>query len=192
MSRELVKGAKRTNYDADTRRMSFIMPDQAAAASWHAKTILFRGKRLQLLCPATIERDDITASSLPATSTGRHQLHYQLRVLLNEVEARTVQSILASSVSCAVTLVSRGCSHGAEAYDSNFLWQLSTWCYVPNDSSWLHTTQHPTRRSSSTIFVPFNAFPVFPAIRHITRVLSVVDAKALFKFSITENLLVFQ
>ena len=72
MSRELVKGAKRTNYDADTRRLTFIMPDQAAAASWHAKTIMFRGKRLQLLCPATMERDDITVPSIPATSAGRH------------------------------------------------------------------------------------------------------------------------
>ena len=33
ISRELVKGAKKTNYDAATRRLTFIMPDQAAAAS---------------------------------------------------------------------------------------------------------------------------------------------------------------
>ena len=60
MSRELVKRAKRTSYDAETRRLTFIMPDQAAAASWHPKTILFRGKRLQKMLPATPERDDIT------------------------------------------------------------------------------------------------------------------------------------
>uniref|UniRef100_M4BVA0 Uncharacterized protein n=1 Tax=Hyaloperonospora arabidopsidis (strain Emoy2) TaxID=559515 RepID=M4BVA0_HYAAE len=117
---ELVKCAKRTSYDADTRRLIFIMPDHAAAASWHAKTILFRGKRLQLLCAATMERDDITSPSLPATSAGRHQLQYQVRVLVNGVAARTIQAILASSVSCAVRSVSRGCSHGSEVYDSNF------------------------------------------------------------------------
>ena len=87
MSRKLVQGAKRTSYEADTRRLTFIMPDQAAAASWHAKTILFRGKRLHILCSATIERDDITAPLLPATSIGRHQLHYQVRFLVNGVAA---------------------------------------------------------------------------------------------------------
>ena len=120
MSRELVKGAKRTSYDADTRRLTFIMPDQAAAASWHAKTILFRGKRLQVLCPVTIERDDITASLLPATSPGRHQLHYQVRVLVKGVAASIVQAILESSVSYAVISVTRGCTHVSEVYDSNF------------------------------------------------------------------------
>ena len=60
ISRELIKGAKQTSYDANTRRLTFIMPDQAAAASWHPKTILFRGKRLQKMFPATPERDDIT------------------------------------------------------------------------------------------------------------------------------------
>ena len=87
MSRELVKGVKRTSYDAETRRLTFIMPDQAAAASWNAKMILFRGKRLQLLCPATMEREDITAPSLLATSSGRHQLQYQVRILVNGVAA---------------------------------------------------------------------------------------------------------
>ena len=43
MSRELVTGAKRTSYDAETRCLTFMMPDQAAAASWYAMTILFRG-----------------------------------------------------------------------------------------------------------------------------------------------------
>ena len=88
MSRELVKRAKRTSYDAETRRLTFIMPDQAAAASWNAKTILFRGKRLQMLCPSTLERDDITAPLLPATSTGRQHLHFQVRVLVNSMEWR--------------------------------------------------------------------------------------------------------
>ena len=120
MSRELVKGAKRTSYDADTRRMAFIMPDHAAAASWRAKTILFWGKRLQLLCPATMKRDDITAPYLPATSAGRHQVQYQVRVLVNGVEASTVQAILAYRVPCAVTFVSRGCSYGLDVYGYNF------------------------------------------------------------------------
>ena len=87
MSRELVKFAKRTSYDADTRRLTFIMPDQAAAASWHAKTVLVSGKRLQMLCPATLERDDITTPLLPVTLLGRHHLHYQVRVLVNGVAA---------------------------------------------------------------------------------------------------------
>uniref|UniRef100_A0AAV1U7U0 Uncharacterized protein n=1 Tax=Peronospora matthiolae TaxID=2874970 RepID=A0AAV1U7U0_9STRA len=120
MSRELAKGAKRTSYDAETRRMTFVMPDQAAAASWHAKMIFFRGKRLQLLCPATMEHEDITAPSLLATSSGRNQLQYQVRSLVNGVAASTVQPILASSVACTVTSVSRGCPLGSEAYDSHF------------------------------------------------------------------------
>ena len=85
MSREFVKGAKWTSYYADTRRLTFIIPDQAAAAIWHAKTILSRGKRLQILCPATMERDDFTTPLLPATLLGRHHLHYQIRVLVNGV-----------------------------------------------------------------------------------------------------------
>ena len=68
MSWELVKNAKRTKYDVDTRRLTFIMPDQAGAASWHAKSILFGRKRLQMFCPATMERDDFTNPLLPATS----------------------------------------------------------------------------------------------------------------------------
>ena len=54
MSRELVKGAKRTRYDVDTRLLTFMMPDQAGAASWHAKSIRFGRERLQMLCPATM------------------------------------------------------------------------------------------------------------------------------------------
>ena len=46
MSRELVKGSNRAIYDAEPRRLTFIMPNQAAAASWHIKNILFRGKSL--------------------------------------------------------------------------------------------------------------------------------------------------
>ena len=133
LSRELVKGAKRTSYDADTRRLTFIMPDQAAAASWHAKAIMYRRKRLQLLCPATMERDDITAPSLPTTSSDIHLLHYQVMVLVNGVAASSVQSILAYSVSCAVTCVTCVCYHFSEAYNSNFLWRLSTRCHLANN-----------------------------------------------------------
>uniref|UniRef100_A0AAV1U3S8 Uncharacterized protein n=1 Tax=Peronospora matthiolae TaxID=2874970 RepID=A0AAV1U3S8_9STRA len=67
-----------------------------------------------------MEREDITAPSLLATSSGRHQLQYQVRILVNGVAASTVQAILASSVACTVTSVSRGCPLGSEAYDSNF------------------------------------------------------------------------
>ena len=81
----MVKGAMWTSYDADTRRLNYIMPDQAADVSWHFKTILFRGNRLQMLCPDTMERDAITAPLLPAASPGRHQLHYPIRVLFNGV-----------------------------------------------------------------------------------------------------------
>uniref|UniRef100_A0AAV1T758 Uncharacterized protein n=1 Tax=Peronospora matthiolae TaxID=2874970 RepID=A0AAV1T758_9STRA len=31
LSQELVKGAKRTSYDAETMRLTLVMPDQAAA-----------------------------------------------------------------------------------------------------------------------------------------------------------------
>ena len=76
LRRELVKGAKRTSYDADTRQLTSILPDQAAATSWHARSILFRAKRLQLLRPTILEREDITISSVPATAAGRNILHY--------------------------------------------------------------------------------------------------------------------
>ena len=169
MSRELVKGAKRTSYDADTRRLIFIMPDHAAAASWHAKTILFWGKRLQLLCPATMKRDDITAPYLPATSAGRHQLQYQVRVLVNGVAARTIQAILASSVSCAVRSVSRGCSHGSKVYDSNFFvvtldtvscpeqLKLVTHIVTSDTDIFLHYFRHLQRVPCFTCYSPYHS-----------------------------------
>ena len=120
LSREIVKGAKRTCYDPDTTRLTFILPDQAAAASWHTKCILFRGTRLQLLCPATMERDDIATSSTSSTTPTRHILQYQVRILVHGMAAITVQAILWASVSCSVTSVVRGCLNGSEAYDSNF------------------------------------------------------------------------
>ena len=46
MSLGLAKGDTRTSNDADTRRLTFSMPDQAADARWHVKTILLCGKRL--------------------------------------------------------------------------------------------------------------------------------------------------
>ena len=108
LSRELVKGAKQDYCDADVRRLTFIMPNQASAASWHANSIMFRGKRLQLLCPATMEHDDITSPLIPALLNGQKLLHYLVRVLANVVAVSTVQKILTSSVSCAVTSVTRG------------------------------------------------------------------------------------
>ena len=53
-------------------------------------------------------------------STGRHQLYYKVQVLVNGASAGLVQDMLKSSVSCAVTSVTRGCSHVLEVYDSNF------------------------------------------------------------------------
>ena len=103
LSRELVKVAKRISYGAATRRLPFVVPDQAAAASWHAKSISFRWKRLQLLCPATMEREDGTSPAATVTPADRNLLHYQVCVLVTGVAACTGQSILASSVSCAVT-----------------------------------------------------------------------------------------
>ena len=65
------------------------------------------------------KHDDITTPLPPATSLGRHHLHYQVRVLVNGVVASLVQAILKSSVSCAVTSVTRGFSHGSDVYGSN-------------------------------------------------------------------------
>ena len=90
LSRELVKGTKRTSNNADTRRLTFIVPDQAAAVSWHAKTILLRGKRQRMLSSANMERNGIYSPLQPATSTGRHQLYYQVRGLFNGVAASII------------------------------------------------------------------------------------------------------
>ena len=60
LSRERVKGAKRTCYDPET------------AASWHTKCILFRDTRLQLLCPAIMKRDAIATSSTSRTTPTRN------------------------------------------------------------------------------------------------------------------------
>ena len=69
------------------------MPDQAATMRGHAKTILFRGKRLQMLRPATMDRDDITSALQPVTSTGGHQQRYQVHDLVNGVAKSMVQVI---------------------------------------------------------------------------------------------------
>ena len=98
LSWDLVKGAKRTCYDSDTRRLTFVLPDQAAAASWHAKFISFRDTRLQLVCPATMERDDIATSLTSSTTSICNILQYQVRILVHGVVASTVQAILSSSV----------------------------------------------------------------------------------------------
>ena len=99
LSRELVKGAKRTCYDPNTRRLTFTLPDQAAAESWHAKCILFRVTSLQLLNPATIKIDDIATSSTSSTTPNRNTLQYQVRVLVHGVAASTVQANLSAGVS---------------------------------------------------------------------------------------------
>ena len=116
----MFEGANRTCYDINTRRLTFIMPDQAATASRHVKSILFRGKRLQILCPAIMEREDISYPSITATSASRNVLHYQVRVLVNIVAVNTVYTISASIRSCKVTSVNRGCKFGSDAYDSSF------------------------------------------------------------------------
>ena len=105
LSRELVKEAKRTCYDPDTRGLTFILPEQAAAASWHTKCILFHGTRLQLLCPETMERDDIATSSASSTTPTRNTLQYQVRILVHGVAASTVQTNLSAGVSFSVTSV---------------------------------------------------------------------------------------
>ena len=90
LSRELVKEAKRTCYDSDTGPITSIMLDQAGAASLHAKCILFRGTRLQLLFPATMERDDIASSSTSSTTPTRNILQNQVIIITQSVAARTV------------------------------------------------------------------------------------------------------
>ena len=100
LSRKLVKGAKRTYYDPDARRLTSILPDQEAAASLYAKCNLFRETRLQLFCPANMERDDIADSSTPSTTPTRHILQYQVRILVHVVAASTVQTILSVSHMC--------------------------------------------------------------------------------------------
>ena len=180
-------GGKQTSYDADTRLLAFIISNQAAGASWHINTNIIRGERLQMLFPATMERGDITAPLLPATSTGRHQLHYQVRDLVNGVAGSLVQAILKSSVSCAVASVTRGCSHGSEVYDSNFFVATFERCHVLSKLSWLRTLRPPTRKSSSTIFGMCKATPVLAAARLITRVQSVAVDQDLFELIITAN-----
>ncbi|TDH67910.1 hypothetical protein CCR75_009247 [Bremia lactucae] len=106
-------------------------------------------KCLQLSYLATMERDDITAPSLPATANG------------------SIPIALSSSYFHQWS----GGKHGA-----SYFWRpLSTWCHVPNNSSWLCTSQLRHGDLSFPDFVTFNAFPVLPAARHITRVLSVAD-----------------
>ncbi|TDH72030.1 hypothetical protein CCR75_004872 [Bremia lactucae] len=109
LSQELVKGAKRTSYDADTRHLTFILPDQAAASSWHAMSILFAGSAFNFCFPIF---EGAKTLLLP-----RYQQRQQVVTFCT---ASTVQAILDPNVSCTVTLVSRGCSHGSDAYDSNF------------------------------------------------------------------------
>ena len=105
LSQEIVKGAKRTCYDPDTRRLIFILLEQAAEASWHAKCILFRVTSLQLLNPATIKIDDIATSSASSTTPTRNTLQYQVRILVHGVAASTVQTNLSAGVSFSVTSV---------------------------------------------------------------------------------------
>uniref|UniRef100_M4BCQ7 Uncharacterized protein n=1 Tax=Hyaloperonospora arabidopsidis (strain Emoy2) TaxID=559515 RepID=M4BCQ7_HYAAE len=80
----------------------------------------FRGKRLQLFLSGFYGARRHYCSIATSYVSRSTQLQYQARVLVNGVAESTVQDILASSVSCAVTSVSRGCSHGSEVYDSNF------------------------------------------------------------------------
>ena len=166
------------------------MPDQAAAASWHAKSILFRGKRLLLLCPAIMEREDGTSPAATATPADRNLLHYQIRVLVNGVAASKVQSILASGVSCA--MVTRGCCLSTEAYESNFFvstfdlvscpkhLRLFTHISTSDTVLFLHHFQHSQR------------VPCFPATRLIIRVPSAWGDKATLPLSITARLPVCQ
>ena len=103
-----------------TRRITFVLPDQAAAASWHSKMILYRGARLQLLCPAILEREDVPADATHPTAPNHDYLNYQVRILVQGVTESTVHAVLASSVPCTVTSVARGCPTANEVYDSNF------------------------------------------------------------------------
>ena len=136
LSLELVKEAKRTCYDPDTRLLTFILPDQAAAASWHTRCILFCGTRLQLLCPATMERDDITTSSTSSTTPTRHILQYQVRTMVHGAAASTVQAILAASVSCLVTSMVRGCLDDQRRMISTSSSRLLIPLHVRTRSSW--------------------------------------------------------
>ncbi|CAI5703591.1 unnamed protein product [Peronospora effusa] len=67
------------------------------------KFVSFRGNRLQLLCPATKERDDIATSLTPSITLIRNIMQYQVRLLVQGVAASTVQAILSSSVSSSMT-----------------------------------------------------------------------------------------
>ena len=99
MSRELDKGDKRTGFRRRHEAPDFHYAGSSARCEVAFQDHNFRGKRLQMLCPATMERDNITGSLLPATLRGRHQLLYQVRVLVNGVAASMFKAILESSVS---------------------------------------------------------------------------------------------
>ena len=94
--------------------------DQAAAAGWHSKVIVYRGATLQLLCPVIMEREDLPSDTTTIRPHNRGLLQYQLRVLANGVSAGTVQAILSSRVTCTVTSVTRGLPSATDAYVSNY------------------------------------------------------------------------
>ena len=87
-----------------------------------------------------MERDDINTPLLPATSPGRQPFHYQVCGLVNGVAARMDQAILESSVSCAVTSVTRKCSQTSKVYGSIFRADVRH-CIMCFMSIWLHTSQ---------------------------------------------------
>ena len=91
---DLVKCAKRTRYDATTRRLIFVLQDQAAATAWYSKLIFHRGTQLRHLCPATLKLEDLPANTSTALPIGQDLLQYQVRVLVHDFSANAVQAVL--------------------------------------------------------------------------------------------------
>ena len=80
---------------------------------------MYRGARLQLLCLAILEREDVPSNATHPTAPNHDSLNYQVRILVQGVTASTFHAVLASSVPCTVTSVG-GCPTANEVYDSNF------------------------------------------------------------------------
>ena len=104
-----------------------------------------------------------------------------MRVLVNGRTYKSVQTIIASTVSYGVTSMSRGCFYSSEEDDYILFVATCDTVHVPISSRCLRSSQPATQISSLTILGDFNAIPILPATNLITRVPIEAGVRASFQ-----------
>lgn len=117
---EWIRSVKRLFYNAETRRLTFVVKDQSVATKWHRQEVKLRNEKLLLLSTAKLEEEDDRSDIDNVTPNHATVLQYQVRVVAPGLGIDIIEQLIALSTEREVISIAREPRAREETYDSNF------------------------------------------------------------------------